>query len=87
MKTVNVHEAKSTLSSLLAEVEEGEEIVIARNGKAVAKLTRVDPVPRREPGALRRLPEWRDFHYDPKIFAPMTDEELASEGWSSDLVK
>ena len=38
MKTVNVHEAKTQLSRLLQEVEEGEEIVIARNGTPVAKL-------------------------------------------------
>ncbi len=32
MKVVNVHEAKTSLSALLAEVERGAEIVIARNG-------------------------------------------------------
>lgn len=84
MKTVNIHEAKSTLSTLLTEVEEGEEVVIARNGKPVAKLVPVERAPRREPGVLRRLPEWRDFRYDPAIFAAMTDEELAAEGWPID---
>ena len=33
MLTVNVHEAKTHLSRLLARVEAGEEVVIARNGK------------------------------------------------------
>lgn len=37
-KTVNVHEAKTQLSRLLAEVEQGKEVVIARSGKPVAKL-------------------------------------------------
>lgn len=37
---VNVHEAKSQLSKLLARVEQGEQIVIARNGKPVARLER-----------------------------------------------
>lgn len=37
---VNVHEAKSQLSKLLQRVEEGEEVVIARAGKPVAKLVR-----------------------------------------------
>jgi prevent-host-death family protein len=41
MKTVNVHEAKSTLSRLLEEVERGETVVIARNGKPVAELTAI----------------------------------------------
>jgi prevent-host-death family protein len=41
MKTVNVHEAKSTLSRLLEEVERGETVVIARNGHPVAELTAI----------------------------------------------
>lgn len=38
MITVNVHEAKTQLSSLLASVEKGEEVVIARNGTPIAQL-------------------------------------------------
>ncbi len=41
MKQVNVHEAKTHLSRLLARAEKGEEIVIARAGKPVAKLVRI----------------------------------------------
>ena len=37
-RTVNVHEAKTHLSRLLEAVESGEEIVIARAGKPVARL-------------------------------------------------
>lgn len=37
-KTVNIHTAKTTLSKLIAEVENGEEITIARAGKPVARL-------------------------------------------------
>ena len=36
--TVNVHEAKTTLSKLLAAVERGERVTIARAGKPVADL-------------------------------------------------
>jgi len=36
---VTVHEAKTNLSKLLARVEQGEEIVIARGSKPIAKLT------------------------------------------------
>jgi prevent-host-death family protein len=82
MKIVNVHEAKTTLSALLAEVERGEEVVIARNGTPVAKLVRVQPVrPKRVYGSLKDHPAWKDFVYDPAIFAPMTDEQMAEEGW------
>jgi uncharacterized protein (DUF433 family) len=39
MATVKIHEAKTTLSKLIARVEAGEEIVIARDDKPVARLT------------------------------------------------
>ena len=38
MKTINVHAAKTSFSTLLAEVEAGEEIIIAKAGKPVARL-------------------------------------------------
>jgi prevent-host-death family protein len=52
MKQVNVHDAKTHLSRLLQEVEEGEEIVIGRNGRPIARLVpfRNDA---RQPGAWR----------------------------------
>jgi prevent-host-death family protein len=39
---VNIHEAKTQLSRLIAKVEQGEEVVIARAGEPVAKLVRAD---------------------------------------------
>ncbi len=47
MTLVNVHEAKTHLSRLLARVVEGEEIVIAKAGKPVARLVPVELRPRR----------------------------------------
>ena len=41
---VNIHDAKSNLSRLLERVEQGEEIIIARAGKPIARLC---PLPRR----------------------------------------
>ncbi len=38
MKFVNTHQAKSQLSRILHEVEQGEEYVVARGGKPVARL-------------------------------------------------
>jgi prevent-host-death family protein len=38
MQTVNVHEAKTHLSKLLAQVIAGEEIIISKSGKPVARL-------------------------------------------------
>ena len=47
MRTVNIHAAKTHLSRLLNEVAAGEEIVIAKAGKPVARLVPFEP--RREP--------------------------------------
>ena len=81
MKTVNVHQAKTTLSALLLEVERGEEVVIARNGKPVAKLTRYQPSGSREKGSWRQSPGWQAFRYDRSVFAPLTDADMKDEGW------
>lgn len=50
---VNVHEAKTRLSALLAAVEAGEEVVIARNGTPAARL--VPMTPRHAPVRLGEL--------------------------------
>ncbi|WP_203337448.1 type II toxin-antitoxin system Phd/YefM family antitoxin [Nocardioides limicola] len=73
MTTVNVHEAKTNLSRLLARVEAGEEIVIARGGTPIARLEPYTQ-PRVEIGFLD-LPE-----IPAEFFAPMTDHELAEMG-------
>jgi prevent-host-death family protein len=40
---VNVGQAKTNLSKLLARVEAGEEVEIARDGVPVARLVRIEP--------------------------------------------
>jgi prevent-host-death family protein len=82
MKTVNVHEAKSTLSQLLADVEQGEDVVIARNGVPVARLTSLQPVITREPGLWKKFPGWEGFVLASNVLAPMTDKEMEDEGWA-----
>lgn len=49
MAEVNVHDAKTRLSQLLVRVEAGEEIVIARAGKPVARLVPFDVPSSRRP--------------------------------------
>ena len=52
--TVNIFEAKTNLSKLIELVEQGQEVVIARAGKPVARLTRLEPAKRRiQYGALK----------------------------------
>lgn len=71
---VNTHEAKSRLSELLRLVEEGEEVILARNGHVVAKLVQW-PAARRErrPGAWRGRVRYLDGHdpvpSDPEVAA------------------
>ena len=52
MMQVNIHDAKTNLSKLLEAVARGEEVVIAKSGRPVAKLV---PLPRFEksPGRLK----------------------------------
>ena len=50
MESINIYEAKTQLSRLLERVEAGEEVVIARAGKPVAKLVPLPQRPRRVPG-------------------------------------
>ncbi len=73
MVTVNVHEAKTNLSRLLAQVEAGEEVVIARNGKPVARLVAIQQRGKRKPGSMAGL-----FTVPDSFFDPLPEEELAA---------
>ncbi len=53
MRQINIHEAKTHLSKLLEAVALGEEIVIAKSGKPIARLTGLQKQPRRKPGLLK----------------------------------
>lgn len=71
MKTVNVHEAKTNLSGILAEVETtGENFVVCRNGKPVAQLSPYRPGHRLRPHPLLRKVRLK---YDPT--EPLTEAE------------
>jgi prevent-host-death family protein len=80
MKTANVYEAKTHLSRLLERAEAGEEIIITRHGRPVARLgpVRVRKQPR-ELGLLRgRIRMAKDFD------EPLPDDVLAAfEGRSA----
>jgi prevent-host-death family protein len=55
MDQINVYEAKTHLSRLLDRVEAGEEIIIGRAGRPIARL-----VPYRKPAVRRRPGAWRN---------------------------
>lgn len=72
--TVNTHEAKTQLSRLLARVEQGDDIVIARAGKPIARL-----VPCDDRGTEVRLGTGRGLIVFTEGWDdPLTDEELES---------
>ena len=75
MTIVTIHKAKTELSKLLKRVEAGEEIVIARGGKEVAKLVPLQPAPvkSRAWGAWKGKIEMPDSFFD-----PLPEEELAA---------
>jgi prevent-host-death family protein len=79
MRAVNVHEAKTHLSRLLERVAAGEEIVIARNGKPVAKLVGIqeDSSPRTF-GSMRgqiKLADDFDAPLPPEILAQFAGDK------------
>ena len=72
MVQVNIHDAKTHLSRLLARVAAGEEVVIASAGKPVARL-----VPWEEPRQRRRLGRDEGLFEVPEDFdAPLPPEVL-----------
>ena len=75
MSVVNIHQAKTQLSRLAARVEAGEEVVIARNGKPVARLVHYRRRGARRFGALKGKIEIDDTFFD-----PLPDAELAAWG-------
>jgi prevent-host-death family protein len=72
MKIVTIHAAKTNLSQLLAEVEAGEEIVLARGKTPIARLTPyAAPEAKRTPGSMKG-----EFEIGPEFFEPLPEEEL-----------
>lgn len=74
MSQINIHQAKTQLSRLVERAAKGEEIIIAKAGKPVAKLTAIGKLARkpRRPGGLKgRL--WIADDFD----APLSGEESA----------
>ena len=78
-KTVTVHQAKTQLSRLLAEVEAGEEIIIARGKQEIAKIVPLQPTkrPNRVPGWLaHEKPAGSKGILESGFWDPLTDEEM-----------
>lgn len=79
---MNMHEAKTTLSKLVEEVQAGEDVVIARAGKPVARLVPyVERRQPRKPGAMKgqiwMAPNFDDP--DPELIALFEDGPVFPE--------
>lgn len=74
MSTSTVHHAKTHLSALLAAAERGDEVVIARGSKPVARLVAIETAPERPKrvfGSMKGL-----ISIDDRFFEPLPEEDL-----------
>ena len=84
MQRVNIHEAKTHFSKLVERVEAGEEIVIARAGRPVAKLVGYSAPSGKRPsgtlrGKIRFAPDWDSDETNESIWHEWHDELLAED--------
>jgi prevent-host-death family protein len=71
-RQINLYEAKTNLSRLVDEAAKGEDIVIAKNGKALARLTAI---------ATAATPEKRKFGQWAHLLTPEELEDFGSPSW------
>lgn len=77
MITVNTHQAKTQLSSLLAQIEEHKEIVrVCRNGKPIADIVPIKKSPI-DPLQSHVILQGVKIHYDPTT--PLAEDEWPIE--------
>lgn len=67
---MNVSEAKAKLSELLDSAVDGQEVVIARSGRAIARIVPIEPPKNRQLGFF-------PLEVPDELFAPLDDEMLA----------
>lgn len=75
MESVNIHEAKTRLSQLIARAQQGEGFIIAKAGKPMVRVTPIDsPAPEQQ----RRLGFLAGQFRVPDDFDRMAEQEIAS---------
>lgn len=73
MTIVTVHQAKTNLSRLIKKAAQGEEVIIARGPKPVARLVPVGEVKgKRQPGSLKGK-----LRVEPEFFETLPVDELS----------
>jgi prevent-host-death family protein len=77
MENVTIHKAKTNLSRLIAKASQGEEIIISRGSKPVARLVAIE-----EKTGQRKAGAWKGkISFSDDAFAPLTDQELQDLGF------
>lgn len=75
MESVNIHEAKTRLSQLVARAQQGEGFIIAKAGKPMVRVTPIDSP---EPSQQKRLGFLAGQFCVPDDFDRMAEQEIAS---------
>jgi prevent-host-death family protein len=75
MRIVTIHQAKTNLSRLIEKASEGEEVIIARGAKPVARLVPIEVKGKRQPGSLKGK-----LRVCPEFFEPLPESELSAWG-------
>lgn len=77
LKTVGAFEAKTHLSKLLEEVQQGEEVLITRHGRAVARMLPMQANHMEQ--RLRAIEQLRNFRSGKRLQG-LTIQQLRDEG-------
>lgn len=72
MSFVTIHQAKTNLSRLIEKASRGEEVIIARGSKPVARLVAIEVKGNRQPGSLKGK-----LRVGPEFFEPLPAAELS----------
>jgi prevent-host-death family protein len=81
MKSASIRTMQHGLAALIAEVEQGEEIIITRRDQPVARLVPISPgdsTVSGTPASLRAY--WRRRPLPPAVRSPLTHADLVAEG-------
>jgi prevent-host-death family protein len=74
MTIITIHKAKTNLSRLIEKASRGEDVIIARGSKPVARLVAVGEVKgKRQPGSLKGK-----LQVGPEFFEPLPTSELSN---------
>lgn len=81
MKSVSIRTVQHELAAMIAEVEQGEEIIITRRSHPVARLSPISPADAPSTTTPARLSSyWRRRPIPPAVRSPLTHADLIADG-------